>query len=60
MVADPLEVERLERCHEVARPLPNGPEGLEQLRRRQAGQGFDLNGVEGIDVEIAAGLPGRR
>src|SRR3990172_1127430 len=53
MVADSLEVERLERRHEVARPSPNVPEGLDQLRRRQAGQGLDLNGVEGIDVEIA-------
>src|SRR3972149_10918639 len=53
MVADPLEVERLERCYKVARPSPNVSEGLGQLRRRQAGQGFDLNGVEGIDVEIA-------
>src|SRR3990170_7364283 len=53
MVADPLEVERLKRRQEVARPSPNVPEGLDQLRRRQAGEGFDLIGVERIDVEIA-------
>src|SRR3972149_10654209 len=52
MVADPLEVERLERRHEVARPSPNVPEGFEQLRRRQGGQSLDPNGVDVRGVEI--------